>query len=81
VKCTIRFSSFDVQSANALREFEAVAEADIREAHREASSRPKLTGIPAYIYEAAVHAQDTDQKAHEEEIAAQYRALDGTSPY
>lgn len=76
----IRFNSFDVQSADTLREFEAIAEADIRDAHGETDLRRELTGIPPYIYEATVHAQDSDQKAYEEEIAAQYRALDGTSP-
>jgi hypothetical protein len=35
-----------------------------------------LSGVRDYIYEALVHANCEDQKAYEEEVAAQHRALE-----
>jgi hypothetical protein len=61
-----------------MREFQGVAEADIRAAHSEIVSRPALSGVPAYVYEAAVHCQDGDLKAHEAEVETQRHLLDGT---
>jgi hypothetical protein len=75
VDIVIRFDAFTINLAKAVREFEAVAEADIRDAHGEIASRPSLSGIPEYLYDAAMRAEDADMKAHYEEVAAQQRAL------
>lgn len=71
----IIFSSLDLRTCEALREFDAITEADIRTAHGETVERPNLSGVPEYIYRAAVCSQDGDLKAHDEEVDAQRRRL------
>lgn len=76
----IRISELEVNVARASKEFLRMAEADIREAHGEVVSRPRLSGIPDYIYEALAHNLDEDLKAYEAEVAEQYRLLNGEDP-
>jgi hypothetical protein len=72
----MEFSSLDIDICSATSEFEAIAEADIREAHGEIVARPILSGVPEYVYVGSVHSQDEDQKAFAAEIDAQCRASD-----
>ena len=74
---SVTFSPFDISLSDVCRKFEAVAQSDIREAHGETVSRPSAADIHVYLYEAAISAQDRDQKDYEEEVAAQMRLLDG----
>lgn len=75
----VTLSRFTIDLADALKEFEAAAEADIKQAHGEAIPRPRLTGVPEHRYHAALVAMDRDQKDHDEEMAAQQRSLDRTT--
>jgi hypothetical protein len=70
---TIAFSKFDIELHQAGKGVFAVAEADIRSAHGEDVSRPTLSGVPEYLYDALVHSCDEDQKAYDQELDAQYR--------
>ena len=74
----VRFAAFTIKLVKVEAEFAAIAEADIREAHDQVVARPKLSGVPPYLYGAAVVAKDQDQKDHVEEVRAQRRMLDGT---
>jgi hypothetical protein len=69
------FSSLDLRTSEALREFNAITEADIRTAHGEIVKRPNLSGVPEHIYTAAVCSQDEDLKAHDAEVDAQRSRL------
>jgi hypothetical protein len=68
---TVIFSSLDLRVTDALVEFNAIMEADIRAAHGEIVERPRLSGVPEHIYIAAMCSQDEDQKAHDAEVDAQ----------
>jgi hypothetical protein len=78
VQPIVTFDSFTLAVADAVMEFERIAEADIRRAHGERVFRPPLSGIPEHIYKGAIQTQDADLKAHEDEVEAQRHLLDGT---
>jgi hypothetical protein len=64
-------SNLDVLAYRAGQELWAIVEADIRSAHGETVDRPIPSNIPGYIYEAAIHQQDTDRRDYESEVEAQ----------
>jgi hypothetical protein len=68
-------SEFDLRCREALGDFMAIVESDIRSAHGEPNTRPVLSDYPDYVYAAAVIGEDADFKEYEEEIEAQRRAL------
>jgi hypothetical protein len=76
----VRFIELCLQTESARQYFQAVADADIKSAHGETVNRPAPLDTPAYLYDAVVHDQDSDLKAHEEEIEAQQRCLRGWTP-
>jgi len=69
----VTFSELQIDVNELRGKLEAVAEADVRDAHGEPVTRLPLGNIPAYLYEAVVQDVSSDRESHEAEVEAQRR--------
>lgn len=71
----IRISRRDVEVHCAREEFKTIAEADIREAHGQAATRPALSGVSEELYQEAVRIAE-GQEEHERRMMEEMRHME-----